>query len=95
MVIDPKVTRALVSPRGPDAATPTPAPESPLSRLTPSERAIATLLASGATNSEIARQLSRAEGTVKNHVSAVMRKLGIHDRTALALHIFQSLTSGS
>jgi DNA-binding NarL/FixJ family response regulator len=53
------------------------------------EREIAELVATGASNREIAAALFLTEGTVKNHVSAALRKLGLRDRTQLALHIAQ------
>jgi DNA-binding NarL/FixJ family response regulator len=43
------------------------------------------LLANGATNRQIALQLVLAEGTVKNHVTNVLSKLGVSDRTAAAM----------
>lgn len=56
-----------------------------LEQLTPTERRVASLISRGWNNREIAGDLVLAEGTVKNHVSAVMRKLLVHDRTRLAL----------
>jgi DNA-binding NarL/FixJ family response regulator len=44
------------------------------------------LLARGGTNREIARQLYLSEGTVKNHVSKILSRLGLRDRTQAALY---------
>ena len=43
------------------------------------------LLADGARNSEIARQLGMTDKTVRNHVSAILMKLQVPDRTAAAI----------
>lgn len=53
--------------------------------LTPREREVLELLAEGASNSQIARQLGLAAKTVQNHVSNLLMKLGLTDRTAAAL----------
>jgi DNA-binding NarL/FixJ family response regulator len=53
--------------------------------LSPRELEILRLLATGATNREIASQLVLAEGTVKNHVTNILNKLGVSDRTRAAL----------
>jgi len=49
------------------------------------EREILRLLAGGYSNKEIARAFDLAEGTVKNHVSAILGKLGVRDRTRAVL----------
>ncbi|HLS74010.1 MAG TPA: response regulator transcription factor [Actinomycetaceae bacterium] len=61
------------------AHLPTPEP------LTPRETEVLRLLASGFTNREIAEALFLAEGTVKNHISTVLAKLGVKDRTRAVL----------
>jgi DNA-binding NarL/FixJ family response regulator len=53
--------------------------------LTPREVEILRLVAGGYANREIAAALHLTEGTVKNHVSSVLWKLGVRDRTRAAL----------
>lgn len=53
--------------------------------LSPRETEILRLLAGGATNREIASQLMLAEGTIKNHVTNILGKLGVTDRTSAAM----------
>lgn len=77
MVVDPRVTRALL----------TRPPHDPLTDLTPTERDVAARVATGASNADIASALHLSHGTVKNHVSALLRKLGQPDRTKLALYL--------
>jgi luxR family two component transcriptional regulator len=47
---------------------------------------VAELVGRGLSNREIAAELHLAEGTVKNHISALLRKTQVPDRTRLALH---------
>ncbi len=53
--------------------------------LSEREQEILRLLAGGASNKEIAAKLVIAEGTVKNHVTNILGKLGVSDRTQAAL----------
>ena len=57
----------------------------PLERLTDREEEVIKLLAAGLANKEIAQQLSLSEGTVKNHISAILGKLHANDRTQAVL----------
>lgn len=53
--------------------------------LTPYERNVLRLVAGGHSNREIAGILHSSEGAVKNHLSSVMSKLGVRDRTRAVL----------
>jgi len=53
--------------------------------ISPREREVLRLLAAGYSNREIARALFIAEGTVKNHVSNILTKLCVRDRTRAVL----------
>lgn len=57
--------------------------------LTDRETEILRLMASGYSNKEIANSLGVAEGTVKNHVSNILSKLGVRDRTRAVLKAFE------
>jgi len=53
--------------------------------LTPREKEILKLIATGASNKEIAERLYLSLGTVKNHVTNILRRLELRDRTQAAL----------
>ena len=55
--------------------------------LTPRELEICGLLTKGYSNTELAKELFLAEGTVKNYMMSIYDKFGIHDRTALVLFL--------
>jgi two-component system nitrate/nitrite response regulator NarL len=59
--------------------------DGPFSELTPREMEILCLLAEGQSNKLIARNLGISDGTVKLHVKAILRKLGIHSRVEAAV----------
>ncbi|MBD2388492.1 response regulator [Cylindrospermum sp. FACHB-282] len=61
-----------------------PAPPS-LAELTPREKEVLRLIATGASNREIAQELYISEGTVKNHVTNILNRLNLRDRTQAAI----------
>lgn len=63
--------------------------QSPLDELTPRELDVLTLLARGRSNHEIAVELSIGEQTVKTHVSNILSKLHLADRTQAAIYALQ------
>lgn len=76
------------SPRLPAAPSKPAAPSigGAVEELTEREREILLLVARGATNREIGEALFITEGTVKNHMSNILSKLGLRDRTQAALY---------
>jgi DNA-binding NarL/FixJ family response regulator len=57
--------------------------------LTDRETEILRLMAGGYSNKEIANSLGVAEGTIKNHVSNILSKMGVRDRTRAVLKAFE------
>ncbi|HZA00348.1 MAG TPA: response regulator transcription factor [Acidimicrobiales bacterium] len=80
-LLDPTVTAAVLERlrRGPEQ-------DSGVEQLTEQERKILDLLAEGLTNRQIGQQLYLAEKTVKNYVSNLLMKLGMHRRTEAAVY---------
>ena len=85
-VLQPSVAAKVVArfAQLPDATAPPP-PQPLVVPLSERELAVLRLLADGESNREIAAALFLAEGTVKNHVTNVLAKLGARDRTQAAL----------
>lgn len=85
--LQPSVARKVVAEftRLAEVEVPTPIAEAPVETLSERELQVLRLVAVGSSNKEIARALRLAEGTVKNHVTNVLGKLGVRDRTQAAL----------
>jgi DNA-binding NarL/FixJ family response regulator len=88
-LIDPAVTKRLIGEFArlrPRVA----AASSPLADLTPRELEVLTLVAEGLSNTEIAQRLVVGDQTVKTHVSRVLAKLGLRDRTQAVITAYES-----
>jgi DNA-binding NarL/FixJ family response regulator len=70
----------------PDSAPGRPADGGPPVQLTARETDVLRLVARGATNREIASRLFLSQGTVKNHLSRILARLGLRDRTQAAIY---------
>jgi NarL family two-component system response regulator LiaR len=80
--VDPLVAGKLLNHVASQQTQPT---SSITSKLTEREVAILRLLAQGLNNADLASRLSLSEGTVRNHVSAILAKLEVTDRTQAAI----------
>ena len=64
--------------------------DAPIERLTEREVEVVRLMSGGYSNKEIAHALGTAEGTIKNHVSNILAKLGARDRTRAVLKALEA-----
>jgi DNA-binding NarL/FixJ family response regulator len=64
--------------------------DAPREQLTGREAEVVRLMAGGYSNREIAEALGTAEGTVKNHVSSILAKFGVRDRTRAVLKALET-----
>ncbi|OLF16652.1 response regulator [Actinophytocola xanthii] len=86
-LLAPTVTRRLIG----EFARLRPRPRPPeLAALTPRETEVLRLVAEGLSNPEIARRLVVTEETVKTHVSRMLGKLGLRDRTQAVVAAYES-----
>ena len=88
-LLDPAVTRRLVSEFARLRPTLPPRPDA-LGELTPRELEVLRLVAEGMSNGEIAERLVVSDETVKTHVSRVLSKLHLRDRTQAVVVAYES-----
>jgi NarL family two-component system response regulator LiaR len=67
-----------------------PAGEGPVENLTERERGVIRLVAKGRSNAEIAQELVISDKTVKTHISNILSKLDLQDRTQLAIYAIKN-----
>ncbi len=92
-LLAPTVTRRLIAEFARQRPRPVPEPfrgETLTAVLTPREVEVLRLVAEGLSNAEIAGRLFLGEETVKTHVSRVLRKLGLRDRTQAVIAAYES-----
>jgi DNA-binding NarL/FixJ family response regulator len=87
-MLAPSVTRRLLGTFA-RLGAPRPGPNR-AERLTERESEVLTLVARGCSNAEIAERLVVAEQTVKTHMSRILAKLGLRDRTQVAIFAFET-----
>jgi DNA-binding NarL/FixJ family response regulator len=91
-VFQPAITQRLLRAAAPAAGAKSPAfagAEPAEEELTAREVEVVRLMAGGYSNKEIAHALGTAEGTIKNHVSNILAKFGVRDRTRAVLRALE------
>ena len=92
-LLAPSATRRLID-RVIEQPRASPGPE--YEQLTERERQVLAMLATGASNAEIAQQLHLGEATIKTHVGHVLMKLGVRDRVQAVIYVYEhGLAAGS
>ncbi|MCU0565764.1 MAG: response regulator transcription factor [Oculatellaceae cyanobacterium Prado106] len=81
--LSPGILQKMMTAASPPSENPAIPPE--LAELTPREREVLRWIAAGASNREIAQALFISEGTVKNHVTNLLGRLDLRDRTQAAI----------
>lgn len=91
-LLAPSVTKRLITEFSKLAQAPRPSAATQLAygELTDRETEVLVLIAQGLSNSEIAERLVVAESTIKTHVSRILVKLGLRDRTQAAVFAYEA-----
>ena len=90
-MLSPSVTRTLLAHLGNDeTADRRRLAAQRLASLTDREREVATAVATGGSNAEIAASLFMSEATVKAHVSRLLTKLAVTNRVQIAILVHES-----
>ncbi|OEJ25851.1 DNA-binding response regulator [Streptomyces agglomeratus] len=89
-LLAPTVTKRLISEFSKLSEAPRPPALAQIGDLTERETEVLVLIAQGLSNAEIAAHLVVAESTIKTHVSRVLVKLGLRDRTQAAVFAYEA-----
>jgi DNA-binding NarL/FixJ family response regulator len=88
-LLSPSVTRRVID-RMAQQPTPDVSNQAKLAELTPREREVLELVASGLSNREIAAQLVIEEATVRSHIRRILMKLGLRDRVQIVIFAYET-----
>ncbi|MFC4591909.1 response regulator [Sphaerisporangium corydalis] len=88
-LLAPSITRRLVERFAPDPP-PSPSAHPALSALTPRELEVLTLMGRGLSNTELARELTLSEATVKTHAARIFMKLNLRDRAQAVVVAYET-----
>ena len=89
--LGPGLVEKIMARVPPAAPVPPASPPPSWNDLTPREQEVLKLIAKGASNREIAQFLYISEGTVKNHVTNILNRLNLRDRTQAAIFVHSFL----
>lgn len=89
-LLAPSVTKRLITEFSRLAGAPRPPALTRMGDLTERETEVLVLIAQGLSNAEIASHLVVAESTIKTHVSRILVKLGLRDRTQAAVFAYEA-----
>ncbi|MFC9651001.1 MULTISPECIES: response regulator [unclassified Streptomyces] len=89
-LLAPTVTRRLITEFSKLSETPRAPAMARIGDLTERETEVLVLIAQGLSNAEIAEHLVVAESTIKTHVSRILVKLGLRDRTQAAVFAYEA-----
>ncbi|MEU6484442.1 response regulator transcription factor [Streptomyces sp. NPDC046887] len=89
-LLAPTVTRRLITEFAKSVEPSRPAAQAQIGDLTERETEVLVLIAQGLSNGEIASRLVVAESTIKTHVSRILVKLGLRDRTQAAVFAYEA-----
>lgn len=89
-LMDKLMTGFCAAPTTP-APTNQPSKQSEIAQLTPREQDVLRLISTGLTNRDIAQQLFISEGTVKTHVTHLLNRLNLRNRSQLAIYAHSAI----
>ncbi len=93
MLIHPDIARKLAGMIDKPKADASKREHAVIAGLTPTEGQIVRLIADGQSNKEIAAALFLSEGTIKNYITEILSKLGLRDRTQIAIFYLKAIHS--